>query len=215
VAFDIDNDAAHSKQSVMSLFSREELRTLGKAAKVANQTTLYESAGQILIRKAASSSDSAIFDIFLSHRHLDNDEVLGLVDKIESMGFSVYVDTVEDAHLKEEKTSKKTADTLRQRMKQCKSLFFATSKNYTDSKWMPWELGYFDGLKQKVAVCPVADSASSSNFSGQEYLSLYPYIERDIPKDEKEYTLWVHESADTYITFKGWLNGKQPTKHIT
>lgn len=34
-------------------------------------------------------------------------------------------------------------------MRQCKSLFFVTTTNATNSKWMPWECGYFDGLDSK------------------------------------------------------------------
>ena len=38
---------------------------------------------------------------------------------------------------------------LRQRMDHCRFLLFATSKASPDSKWMPWELGYFDGLRRE------------------------------------------------------------------
>lgn len=42
---------------------------------------------------------------------------------------------------------------------------------------MPWELGYFDGLKTGfIGVLPVVDAGGT--FSGQEYLGLYPLVER-------------------------------------
>lgn len=50
-----------------------------------------------------------------------------------------------------------------------------TTENYQKSKWMPWELGYFDGSKGKVAILPMVDSIAHS-FDGTEYLGLYPYI---------------------------------------
>lgn len=43
--------------------------------------------------------------------------------------------------------SKETANTLRNRMRQFKSLLYAVSNNSLNSKLMPWELGYFDGIK--------------------------------------------------------------------
>jgi hypothetical protein len=43
---------------------------------------------------------------------------------------------------------------------------------------MPWELGYFDGRKPgRVAIMPLPSSATTG-FKGQEYLELYPNLER-------------------------------------
>jgi hypothetical protein len=43
---------------------------------------------------------------------------------------------------------------------------------------MPWELGYFDGHKPgRVAIMPLPSSALTG-FTGQEYLALYPNVER-------------------------------------
>jgi len=71
-----------------------------------------------------------------------------------------------------------TADLLRKRMKQSKSLIYIATQNSTESKWMPWELGYFDGFSDgSVAVLPLLENSSSS-FVGQEYLGLYPKVEK-------------------------------------
>lgn len=44
---------------------------------------------------------------------------------------------------------------------------------------MPWELGYFDGMRPaKVAIFPIVE-ASDSEFTGIEFVGLYPKIERD------------------------------------
>ena len=43
---------------------------------------------------------------------------------------------------------------------------------------MPWELGYFDGFKpHQVWILPLV-SASDSEFEGQEYLGLYPTVDK-------------------------------------
>ncbi len=43
---------------------------------------------------------------------------------------------------------------------------------------MPWELGYFDGLKDgNVGIFPIVQSENGTIFAGQEYLRLYPYYE--------------------------------------
>ncbi|WP_158816059.1 hypothetical protein [Methylocapsa sp. S129] len=43
---------------------------------------------------------------------------------------------------------------------------------------MPWELGYFDGFHQgRIAILPLV-SSEGAGFDGQEYLRLYPVVER-------------------------------------
>ena len=47
------------------------------------------------------------------------------------------------------------------------------SQNASSSRWMPWELGYFDGTHgpEKVAICPIV--MGPGQHVGQEYLNLY------------------------------------------
>jgi hypothetical protein len=62
-------------------------------------------------------------------------------------------------------------------MQNCGALIYASSKAASSSRWMPWELGYFDGFKpRRVAVFPLVPTQGAS-FTGQEYLGLYPYVE--------------------------------------
>ena len=67
-------------------------------------------------------------------------------------------------------------------MNQSSRLLYLATDNASSSKWMPWELGYFDGLKSgKVAILPLVDSVDSS-FQGQEYLGLYPALDKEALK---------------------------------
>jgi hypothetical protein len=124
------------------------------------------------IRKSVSMD--ANFDVFLSHSFSDSEVIGGVKIAIEVAGLTAYVDWVEDAQLDRSQVSTQTADTLRQRMSHCRFLLYATSAASPDSKWMPWELGYFDGLKDgsKIGIFPLVQSAGDT-FNGQEYLGLY------------------------------------------
>ncbi|EIK0773732.1 toll/interleukin-1 receptor domain-containing protein [Vibrio parahaemolyticus] len=150
-----------------------------------------------------SYDEKGSFDIFLSHSYLDKETVLGLKNYLANRGYSVYVDWIDDKELDRSKVSEETADRLRKRMKQCSSLFFATSTNSSSSKWMPWECGYFDALKGKVVILPITKNYET-RFEGQEYLSLYPYI------DATSQTLWVNDPTSGYCSFGEWLDGKSP-----
>jgi TIR domain len=129
------------------------------------------------LRKSAAASATATFDVFLSHSREDAEVIAGVKNLLEASGISVYVDWIDDPQLDRSRVTTATAAQLRKRMRQCKSLIFATSKSSSDSKWMPWELGYFDGFKPgHVAILPLV-STPGAGFVGQEYLGLYPYLE--------------------------------------
>lgn len=56
---------------------------------------------------------------------------------------------------------------------------YVSSKSSSTSRWMPWELGYFDGMRPgKVAILPIVE-ASDSEYTGLEFVGLYPTVERD------------------------------------
>jgi len=191
----------------MSLFTEDELRS----AKNSHRDYFQKSASTIILEERNLPISQA-FDIFLSHSYLDKDVIFGLNAELEKMGYTVYVDWIADDQLDRRKVTKETADTIRKRMKNSKCLFFATSANSQISKWMPWECGYFDGLKDKVAILPVAKT-SQSTYNGQEYLGLYPYVDKIKPQNGTNEILWINESTNTYTSFEKWLNGEKPYLH--
>lgn len=129
------------------------------------------------IRKSASTSISTIFDVFLSHSFEDADVIAGVKGFIEDQGLRVYVDWIEDPQADRAHVTAATADMLRQRMDYCQSLLYASSDAATRSKWMSWELGYFDGKKPgRVGIVPIVHW-DGAPFHGQEYLGLYPHVE--------------------------------------
>lgn len=169
---------------------------------------------RIFEKAAVETAEGKTFDIFLSHSYSDKEWIEGLKQIIEEIGFSVYVDWIHDSHLDRSKVNKESADLLRKRMRQCGSLFFVTSKISPESKWMPWELGYFDAFKQRVAILPLVDQPTTENqYAGQEYLGLYPYVTKAKAQRETKETLWVRESEKKYVWFGSWLKGENPSDH--
>lgn len=89
-------------------------------------------------------------------------------------------------------------------MRQCRAMLYVKTENSTDSTWMPWELGYFDALKSRVAILPVVLSARPE-FNGNEYLGLYPYVDVQQSKPDGTEHIWVNRTASSYTTFEAWL----------
>lgn len=216
------NERAKQKiiKETMGLFTEDRLR-----ARVENQIrkgysgSIHDSfntkarmiLNESLNQQSTFSSPTKTYDIFLSHSSSDAALVAGLKLELEDLGYSIYVDWIEDPKLNRADVTKNTALVLKARMKQCKALLYAFSENATNSKWMPWELGYFDGIKGTVAVLPISRT-SKSNFQGSEYLDIYFYIQIDLVDKTNGLALWVHETSTKYALFDKWITGTQPTQ---
>lgn len=155
---------------------------------------------QVTARSIANESEKLhysgkTYDVFLSHSVKDAEIVIGVKAFLEEQGNSVYVDWLEDSELDRTKVTPENAEILRLRMKACSSLIFIATDNASGSKWMPWELGYFDGFRaNSVAVLPVLEDWQNS-FDGQEYLGLYPVIEQVAVNNKLSYV--AHKKNST------------------
>jgi hypothetical protein len=148
--------------------------TVAQATSASRASWSTRSVAKSQMVKSAGAPMTTNYDIFLSHAYEDAEVIAGVKVLIEQEHLSVYVDWIEDAQADRSQVTPATADMLRKRMNHCRFLLFATTKASPSSKWMPWELGYFDGLRpDRVGILPIVQSAGGS-FKGQEYLGLYP-----------------------------------------
>jgi TIR domain-containing protein len=188
----------------MPFFNKPELK------RAAGRADLLHKSLSDAIRATKSLSLDMQFDIFLSHCYLDKEYVLGLKNLLEKMKYTVYVDWDADFSLSRTNVTRSTADLLKHRMRHCRCLFYAVSGHSSESKWMPWELGFCDGLHGKVAIVPVGDAPSiSEEYAGLEYLSLYPYVVKDIHRLTNQEDIWVQREEDEECShLPNWLNGE-------
>lgn len=183
----------------MALFSRRDL--INKANSDIQKSYYGKSASKILSESYNAYSPYKTYDVFLSHSYQDADVILGLKKTLEEKGYDVYVDWIDDNQMSRDNVNVRTANQLRNRMKSCKSLFFATSDNSSDSKWMPWELGYYDGYRGKVAILPINNSSyQKDSYEGQEYLGLYDYVIEDYG------TLYIKYLKGESKPFREWIS---------
>ena len=193
----------------MALFTESTVRQRAQAE--VRKSGLIKKANQIILESYASYTPAKTYDIFLSHSIRDAELILGMKAIFEDLKYSVYVDWIEDPQMDRSKVTPATADQLRQRMSSSKSLFFVTTTNAESSKWMPWECGFFDGKKEKVAIVPIQASSTNNAYSGQEYLGLYPYIVQQASSTQRE-MLWVRKSGSIYTSYDNWV--KTPNSEI-
>jgi len=195
----------------MALLQESDLRSIASRAVRNDSRFSYEGYNSIqksiLLESSANfNAGKKYFDVFLSHSFSDKELVLGLKIKLESYGYSVYVDWIDDYSLDRTEVTSHNVSWIKQRMRTSKCLLYATSANSSNSKWMPWETGYMDGFVGKVAIIPVISNYQSS-YAGVEYLGAYPYLEEEKTRDTNETTLWVIDQNDRslYSKFDHWL----------
>lgn len=187
----------------MAYLNEEDVRA--RAARITQRA--QKSANRVLSEAAASDRDT--FDVFLSHSSAEPEEILlGIKALLEDRGLTVYVDKYGDPHLSPETVTRETAAILRTRMRQSRSLLYVYSRHSTKSRWMPWELGFFDGFKGTVGIVPVTRNQEDT-FKGEEYLSLYPYVDAVPLSGTSEPVLWINRSAQAYARLEPWLKGTE------
>jgi hypothetical protein len=184
----------------LALFNESDLRA------ILRNRPMYKSVTDSIVERSATPRQK---DVFLSHSFADKDLVLGAAMLLERFGYTVYIDWREDGHLDRSAVTQETAALLRERMRSCKSLVYANTQGSTTSKWMPWELGFKDGNNGRATLLPIAQ-VSALSFSGQEYLTIYPYL---VPRPYGgQNKLFVQWDDRTYVEFDQWLAGIDPFK---
>lgn len=194
----------------MPYLTEHEVRQAAKSER--RVATKSMDSASVLKESVETASATDIFDVFLCHAIRDSELVLGAKRILEQQGFSVYVDWIVDPHMGRDSVSAATADTLRKRMSNSKSLLYLFSNNSRQSRWMPWELGYFDGANGTVGILPIVPENEGLDFSKEEYIGLYPKVELDTNGLFVNRTHGRPVSANDEANFRGlrtWITGKE------
>ncbi len=175
---------------------------------------LKRAARTVSVRKSTAlesltetASAGATFDVFLSHSSNEPTEILlGIKGLLEDEGLSVYVDRYTDTQLDPDNVTKETAETLRIRLRASRSLLYVYSRHSQLSRWMPWELGFMDGAGRHVGVVPVVQNRGEA-FDSEQYLGLYPYVDRAAAKFSDTQMLWINGPGGDSVNYPSWVRG--------
>jgi hypothetical protein len=130
--------------------------------------------------------------VFLSHKHDETEVLKQVIFLLKTMGVSVYVDWLDEGMPKT--TSGITAKRIKEKISKSKKFIFLATEGAINSKWCNWELGFGDAKKYptNIAILPITDKREA-NWSGSEYLQIYPVITTDE----------IHFVGDYYVEFEG------------
>lgn len=130
----------------------------------------------------ASKQSLSRYDIFLSQTKRDAEIVLGVYAYLTSLGYKVFCDWIEMPKVDGSSVTPANAELVRTAMKLSDTMLFIDSDGAEQSRWMCWELGWFDAAKGYVAILPLA-SENKKYYEGREFLGLYPYVRLGIDDD--------------------------------
>jgi len=128
-----------------------------------------------------SQSPGKTYDVFISHSSTDRIIAINFYEALKAMGIVSYIDWLEDSDVGRDSIT----SALRTAMNNSRVLIYLHTHNSRNSKWTPWEIGYFDSKKDpsRIGVAPLLDGQGNiPRYDGQEYLKQYNEIGVDYLK---------------------------------
>lgn len=139
--------------------------------------------------------------IFLSHKHDELEQLEGVISFLKNFGVDIYVDWLDKGMPKT--TSGHTAARIKQKITENHKFILLATNGAINSKWCNWELGLGDAAKyiDNIAIMPI--KKDYSDFEGNEYLEIYPYI---FNIDSYQFFKGGYRSIGTYVVYPS-VNG--------
>ena len=161
---------------------------------------IADSVRSVLNESRTFSTSPNKTSVFISHKHDDLDEIRGFLGFLKNMGVATYIDSFDPTM--PDYTCGKTAERIKERIKQCDKFMLLATDNAITSKWCNWELGIGDVHKYKsdIAIVPVKNN-NNIIYTGSEFLEIYPYLYQS---DDGYY---IYDPISQKVTsLRKWLN---------
>lgn len=179
----------------MSILNESQLRAYQKSRKTFNLSASES------LRSYKNESKYLKTKIFLSHKHDETEQLEGAISFLKDNGVDVYVDWLDEGMPKT--TSGQTAVRIKEKIRENDKFILLATEGAINSKWCNWELGLGDAAKylDNIAILPI--KRDYSDFSGNDYLEIYPYIEI---LEYPGYLKGLYKSKGAYVVYPS-VNG--------
>lgn len=177
----------------------KEILTKRKIEKLAAD---YGYSGNLIENEQPSNKK---YEVFVSHSSRDVEFIRKVLLFLKnSKGVeTVYVDW-QDPDMKHE-TNARTAEDLKDRIKNAKKVIYVVTSDSLKSVWCSWEIGYADCSKGADKIAILAIKPNNGRWKNHEYLQQYPWISYDL----KEHLFMVTKPNGDRSTLLDWLKRNQ------
>ncbi|MCQ2050112.1 MAG: toll/interleukin-1 receptor domain-containing protein [Candidatus Saccharibacteria bacterium] len=141
--------------------------------------------------------------VFLSHKHSELKYIQSIIGLLrEQFHAEVYIDS-EDQDMPKI-TNAVTARRIKHKIRKCQKFVFVATKDSLESPWCNWEIGWSDRCKayRNMLIFPF-DIGNSRKFNGNEYLRMYPYVQKD---GERYFVIDPNNKLDDAVPLEKWLD---------
>lgn len=143
---------------------------------ILSETDIDQRIGRFPINETRCFTVRPSTSVFLSHKHTERNLMLKIKTLLQHLDISVYIDWLDERMTAS--TSGRTAQILKQKIREYDKFILVATDGAIASKWCNWELGLGDAEKyddDKIALFPIRQE--NRHWSGAEYLQIYPTIE--------------------------------------
>lgn len=136
-----------------------------------SDTFVSLSAERIKASQFSRDSDKDKITVFLSHKHDEVKVLEQTIRLLKNCNVDIYVDWMDEGMPK--KTCIKTAERLKEKIKNCDRFILIGTEGAINSKWCNWELGQGDIHKfdnDHLSILPI--KSDYEDYSGNEYIEL-------------------------------------------
>lgn len=143
------------KQKYMRIPSKNKRRRKYLKEVYANQRYNIKEIPEELEYRIQNSKEQKLkeYDFFISHSSTDYKTVQILIRELNKNSKDVYCDWINDVdYLKRNLVGGVTKTVIEKRLEQSNGVLFVKSEDSEQSKWVKYELNYFDSLNRKIYV---------------------------------------------------------------
>ena len=117
------------------------------------------------LQNSGSVQNMKSYDLFISHSSMDKDKVREVLRKANNIGLNCYVDwTADNDFLRRSMVSEYTKEVLKARMRQSRYLLYLSSDNSRKSKWVSFELEYYQEFLQRKIFMIIINGEDEHDF---------------------------------------------------
>lgn len=184
----------------MPTFSLSDIRTRSRLAILPGKTaeSSLEDAELEAVNKRSAS-------VYLSSQGVDAEIVYGALMTLGDFGIISRLSPSMPGKTDSTQIDRDHQEKRLNVMSDCRGLIYLTTTAKSESLWLPWECGFFEGRKQRIAIFPITPT-NSDVYRGVNYLGMYPFIAQYQSQHQRS-TLVVKFGAKVYCTLDTWLDG--------